>query len=137
MSGLGVGRSMGAATARAVRPSALAVVSVMVAVGGVLMVAGCGIGWQDRPISVVEVQEDDRTLLVGYHCELDASVEVEETQDEVRLEFRAYGSTGNDCANSEEVQLVDPLAGRRLIDTSNGAEITPCPSAAAAVGGCR
>jgi hypothetical protein len=96
-------------------------VGVVVAMGGVLMVAGCGIGWSDRPISVVEVQEDDRTLLVGYHCELDASVEVEEAPDEVRLTFRSYGSTGADCAKSEEVRLADPLAGRRLVDTSNGA----------------
>ena len=136
MLGLGVGWSMGAATARAVRPSTLALVSLVVAMGGVLMAAGCGIGWQDRPVSVVEVQEDDRTLLVGYHCELDASVTADETPEELRLTFRSYGSTGNDCANSEEVQLADPLAGRRLIDTSNGAEITPWRTAAA-VGGCR
>ncbi|MFN7150697.1 MAG: hypothetical protein ACK4V6_14630 [Microthrixaceae bacterium] len=128
---------MGSATEHAVRrrgPTLLGAVAAL----GVLVAGGCGIGWHDQQISAVEVHDDDRTLLVGYHCELDASVEVEETPEEVRLTFRAYGSTGNDCATSEEVLLADPLAGRRLVDTSNGSEITPCRRTAATLGdGCR
>jgi hypothetical protein len=91
-----------------------------------LMVGGCGIGWKDQPISTVEVSDDERTLLVGYHCDLDSSLKAEETSDKVRLTFRVYGGEGIDCARYEEVKLDSPLGDRRVIDASNEEEIVPC-----------
>ena len=91
-----------------------------------LLASACSIGWQDQQISTVEVLDDERTLVVGYHCDADASVEAEETADEVRLTFRVSGAYRGDCADAEEVKLDAPLAGRRVIDAPHETEIDPC-----------
>jgi hypothetical protein len=95
-------------------------------ISALLVVGGCGIGWKDQPISTVEVSDDERTLLVGYHCDPDSSLKAEETAYEVRLTFRVYGGEGNDCARYEEIELDSPLGDRRVIDASNDEEIVPC-----------
>jgi hypothetical protein len=128
-------RSMNAVPINAVPMNArraVAVLALVVLASAVL--SGCGIGWNDQQISTVEVAEDDTTLWVGYHCDVDASVVAEEHPDEVRLTFRVYGHTGNDCADSVEVRLDRPLADRRLVDASNDAAITPCRPAPTTTG---
>lgn len=97
--------------------------SVVVAV---LLASSCGVGWKDQPISTVEVSTDERTLVVGYHCDVDASLDAEETVDEVRLTFRVYGGNRGDCADVEEVELDSPLGDRQVIDASNGETVVPC-----------
>jgi hypothetical protein len=97
-----------------------------VAITAVLFGAGCGIGWEDQAISHVSVSEDDRTLIVGWHCHQDSSVTVEETSDEVRLRLRVYSYRG-DCASGTEVTLREPLGGRTIIDASAGTAVEPCP----------
>ena len=92
-------------------------------------VSSCGIGWKDQPISTVEVR-DERTLVVGFHCDHDSNIDAEETTGEVRVTFRVYGGNRGECAESEEVRLAAPLGGRTIIDTSTGERVVPCrPSA--------
>lgn len=92
----------------------------------VLLASSCGMGWKDQPISTVEVNGDERTLVVGFHCDIDASVAAEESPDEVRLTFRVEGGNRGDCADFAEVELDSPLGDRRVVDASNGEEIVPC-----------
>lgn len=99
----------------------------------VVVFSSCGIGWKDQPISTVEVQ-DERTLIVGYHCDYDASIDAEETIAEVRLTFRGYGGNRGECADFEQVQLAAPLAKRTIIDTSTGEPVVPCRPQASPVG---
>lgn len=101
--------------------------SLVLAALAVVVAGACGIGWRDQAISQVSVGEDDRTLVVGYHCDADASVVADETADQVRLTFRVYGSAAGDCARAEEVRLDAQLAGRQIIDASSGRTIAPCP----------
>lgn len=97
--------------------------SVVVAL---LLVSGCGLGWKDQPISTVEVSDDERTLVIGYHCDVDASLVAEESPDEVRLIFPVHGGNRGDCADFEEVELDSPLGDRQVIDALNDEEIVPC-----------
>jgi len=101
-----------------------------------LLALACGDSWTDQPIATVEVRDDDRTLVVGYHCDYNASIEAEETDEEVRLTFRVNGGNRGDCADVEELELDAPLEERDLIDTSNGEEITPCRAMSPAGGPC-
>jgi hypothetical protein len=97
--------------------------SVVVAL---LLASSCGLGWKDQLISTVEVSGDERTLVVGYHCDVDASLDAEETADEVRLRFRVYGGNRGDCADVEQVELDSPLGDRQVIDASKDEAIVPC-----------
>lgn len=117
----GVRRDMRSASSRSTQ--LVRGVSVVVAL---LLASSCGIGWKDQPISIVEVSGDERTLVVGYHCAVDASLVAEESSEEVRLTFRIYGGSRGDCAALEEVELDSPLGDRQVIDASNGEEIVPC-----------
>lgn len=101
---------------------------------GALGASGCGIGWQDQPISRVSVSGDGRSLDVGWHCHQDADVEVEESQDEVRLRLRVSSYEG-DCADVERAPLSSALGDRRIVDSTTGKTIAPClASDAGAVG---
>lgn len=74
---------------------------------------------------------------MGYHCHSDSSLDAAETNDEVRLSFRAYDTAIGDCAVVEQVTLDDPLAGRRIVDTATGDEVEPCrPEQPGALGEC-
>lgn len=117
----GVRRDMRSASSRSTQ--LVRGVSVVIAL---LLAGGCGLGWKDQPISTVEVSDDERTLVVGYHCDVDASVVAEESSDEVRLIFRVDGGNRGDCADVEEVELDSPLGDRQVVDASNGEEIVPC-----------
>jgi hypothetical protein len=108
-------------TARQIRAVALVVTLAA-------LLAACGIGWEDQPISRVAVAQDDRTLTVGWHCHMDSSLTVEESPDEVRLLLSAYSYKG-DCADAEQITLRDPLGDRALIDASTGRTVTPCAPA--------
>lgn len=90
-----------------------------------LLTGGCGLGWEALPITTVEVGDDGRTLVVGYHCDADSSLEAEESAAEVRLSLRVYGGSRGDCADVEEVKLGSPLGDRRIVDASNEADILP------------
>ena len=52
---------------------------VIVVLVGVVVLSACGVGWKDYRISEVTVDEDGRTLTVGWHCHPDASVNATET----------------------------------------------------------
>jgi hypothetical protein len=104
------------------RAAARASIAALVAV----LAAGCALAWNDAPISMVAVDQDETSLIVGYHCHMDSSLEAEETSEEVRLTFRTYDEPRGDCADFERVELDEPLGQRRLIDTSTGDELTPC-----------
>jgi hypothetical protein len=91
-----------------------------VLVVAVAFVAGCGIGWADYPISEVVVDDDGRTVTVGFHCHRDASVRAAETDSEVRLTLRVYRNSEGDCAASDTVTLEAPIGDRRLIDADTG-----------------
>lgn len=103
------------------RVPGLAAVALLITV----LVAGCGVGWQDQQISQVTVDGDDRTLTVAWHCHLDSSVTAEETPAEVRLSFRVYSYRG-DCAGTEVLRLREPLGDRTIIDASTGRSVVPC-----------
>jgi hypothetical protein len=90
-----------------------------------LLVSGCGMGWEDLSIGSVSVAGDGRSLEVGWYCHEQAVVDVEESENEVRLTLRARGYRG-DCATAETVVLSLPLDGRRVIDATTGAPISPC-----------
>jgi len=108
------------------QPSALGRAFVIAVISaGTLVASGCGIGWQDQPISRVSVSGDGRSLDVGWHCHQDADVEVEETEDEVRLRFRVDGYKG-DCADVERANLSSALGDRRIVDSTTGKTVTPC-----------
>ncbi len=92
---------------------------------GTLVASGCGVGWQDQPISRIWVSADGRSLEVGWHCHEEADVEVEETEDEVRLRFRADSYKG-DCADVERANLSSALGDRRIVDLTTGKTVTPC-----------
>jgi len=101
---------------------------------GTLGASGCAIGWQDQPISRVLVSADVRSLDVGWHCHQDADVEVEESQDEVRLRLRVSSYKG-DCADVERATLSSALGDRQVVDSTTGKTIPPClASDAGAVG---
>ena len=87
---------------------------------GVVILSACGVGWKDNRISEVTVGEDGRTLTVGWHCHLDASVNAIETADEVRLSFRVYDRSKGDCADAEQVTLDEPVGNRTIIDDATG-----------------
>lgn len=124
-----VGRNMRSARVELRRLARTTSVAVLL-----LVVSACGVGWQDQQISMVEVLDDERTLVVGYHCHHDASIEAEETSEVVRLSMRVYGGSRGDCAEGDEVEVDAPLAGRTVIDTSNDAEIVPCGASASPAG---
>lgn len=107
-----------ASTTSPIRTRALALAVAVLA-------AGCGVGWEDQPISRVSVAEDGRTLTVAWQCHLDSSVTADETPDEVRLLFRVYSYEG-DCADVEVVTLQEPLGDRTIIDASTGQTVAPC-----------
>lgn len=108
------------------QPSTLGRAFVIAVIGaGALGACGCGIGWQDQPISRVSVSGDGRSLEVGWHCHQDADVEVEESKDEVRLRLRVYSYKG-DCAEVERATLSSALGDRRIIDSTAGKTVTPC-----------
>jgi hypothetical protein len=91
------------------QPSTLGRAFVIAVVSaGTLGASGCGIGWQDWPISRVSVSGDGRSLDVGWHCHQDADVEVEESKDEVRLRLRVSSYRG-DCADVERATLSSAL----------------------------
>lgn len=92
---------------------------------GTLGASGCAIGWQDQPISRVLVSADGRSLDVSWHCHKEADVEVEESEDEVRLRFRVDSYKG-DCADLERVTLASALGDRRFVDSTTGKAVTPC-----------
>jgi len=92
---------------------------------GTLGASGCAIGWQDQPISRVLVSADVRSLDVGWHCHKEADVEVEESEDEVRLRFRVDSYKGG-CADLERVTLASALGDRRIVDSTTGKAVTPC-----------
>ncbi len=96
-----------------------------VALAAAVLAAGCGIGWEDQPISGVSVGEDGRTLTVAWQCHQDSSVTAEESADEVRLQLRVYSYQG-DCADVEVVTLKEPLGDRTIIDVTTGQSVTPC-----------
>ncbi|MFZ4434648.1 MAG: hypothetical protein ACOYOQ_15755 [Microthrixaceae bacterium] len=101
---------------------------------GTLGASGCGIGWQEQPITRVSVSGDGRSLDVGWHCHQDADVEVEESKEEVRLRLRVSSYKG-DCADVERATLSSVLGNRRIVDSTTGKTITPClASNAGAVG---
>lgn len=92
---------------------------------GTLGASGCAIGWQDQPISRALVSADVRSLDVGWHCHKEADVEVEESEDEVRLRFRVDSYKGG-CADLERVTLASALGDRRIVDSTTGKAVTPC-----------
>ena len=103
-------------------------------IAGALGGSGCGTGWQDQPISRVSVSGDGRSLDVGWNCHQDADVEVEESQDEVRLRLRVSSYKG-DCADVERATLSSALGDRQVVDSTTGKTIPPClASDAGAVG---
>ena len=97
----------------------------MTTLGVVLAAPGCALAWNDAPISAGAIDPDETSLIVGYHCHMDSSLEAEETSEEVRLTFRTYDERRGDCADIERIELDEPLGERRLIDTSTGDELTP------------
>jgi hypothetical protein len=84
--------------------------------------AACGVGWHDQAIGEVTAP-DERTLMVGVHCNPDASVEVSETDQEVVLKLRVYDDSMGDCASFERVELESPLADRTVIDGVTGERV--------------
>lgn len=87
-----------------------------------LVASACGAGWENLPVTSVEVSEDGRLLRVGWHCHADVQVDVDESDEEVRLRMRGYGYRG-DCADTAPVDLERPLGARRVIDARTGAPV--------------
>jgi hypothetical protein len=82
--------------------------------------ASCGADWDDERVGEVRVEEDGRTLTVGWHCHPDASVKATEEGDEVTIELRVSGDYRGDCAEAEQVTLDEPLGARTIIDKTTG-----------------
>jgi hypothetical protein len=90
------------------------------AVGVVLLASACGTGWSGQAINDVQFVDGGRVLVVGTHCNPDASLEVSESLEAVSLKLRVKGSSEGDCARSERVELDAPLGNRAVIDLSTG-----------------
>ena len=100
------------------------IAAVLIAAGA-LLTSGCGSGWTQLQISWVSVSADGRTLDVGWHCHVDAEVDVAESEKEIRLTLRAHNYKG-DCADHVRTTLAKPLGDRLVVDAVTGTTVEPC-----------
>lgn len=81
--------------------------------------AGCGGDeWRATEIGLVEVA--DQRLIVGPHCNDDARVTAEETDEEILVSFEVKGEVEGECYGVAEVVLDEPVGDRTLIDAATG-----------------
>jgi hypothetical protein len=91
----------------------------------VLLVSGCGGGSDPTPVFGAQLEPDGVTLHLDLEsCDTtEQTAEVVETDTEVRVTVHTKGGSDNDCADSMQVELTDPLGDRPLVDDPTGDEI--------------
>lgn len=100
------------------------IAAVLIA-AGVLLTSGCASEWTQLQISWVSVAADGRTIDVGWHCHVDADVDVAESEKEIRLTLRGHNYKG-DCADHVRTTLAKPLGDRLVVDAVTGTTVEPC-----------
>lgn len=94
-----------------------------IAVLGVLL-TGCGTSRVEPATQVISASSDSKVLeLEVDFCSSDLTTEVQETPDKVVVTVTGQNDTNSDCAQRVQVNLVDPLGYRRVVDGVSGATV--------------
>jgi hypothetical protein len=88
-------------------------------------VAGCS-GWHG--VAITSYRSDGDRLVVNGHCNDDGRVRVtEEDAGKVVLRLEVEGSRKGDCLDCPTIELVEPLAERKVFDAHNGETVALDP----------
>lgn len=101
---------------------------------GLVLTAVAGVGtwrskWDTSEFWAVELI-GDRIVSIGYPCNGDARLEVEEFDDRVEIGQTVRATTSDDCESVRCITLAAPLGDRRVINTGTDDEVSVRPSQA-------